>query len=361
MIITRLLIKNFRNICNIDLKPSPNFNIIFGRNGSGKTSLLEAVSYLGFAKSFRTNKFLPLINYNANQFTISASIQYENIISSDNIGITRFKNRNKNIEISINSVKTNRLTDLVDKICVQIIHPQGIELLTGGPDNRRHFIDWGVYYTYPKFKELWFKYRHILNQRNALLKNKSDISQIIMWDDMLCEISEKITNLRIEYLNCLQEFLKQKLSTFFPNFNLDISFYKGWENGIELRSILSSNIEKDRFLGYTFHGCHRADLKIKTENNLACDTLSRGQLKLLNCALRLSQGLLLKDQCKKKCIYLVDDFSSEFDSRSKNIFLNDLSSFGFQVFLTNISSDFAIPDLDNVSFIDIEKSILNGV
>lgn len=96
--------------------------------------------------------------------------------------------------------------------------------------------------------------------------------------------------------------------------------------------MLNLNIEKDRVLGYTFYGCHRAELRIKCNNFSASETLSRGQLKLLVCAMRLSQGYLLKHQVGKNCIFLIDDLSSELDANSRMLLLNELKECDSQVF-----------------------------
>ena len=123
--------------------------------------------------------------------------------------------------------------------------------------------------------------------------------------------------------------------------------------------MLDSNLEKDRILGYTFYGCHRADLKIKCNNFSASETLSRGQLKLLVCAMRLAQGSLLKQQIGKSCVYLIDDLSSELDPISREILLNDLKDCKSQVFLTIISKDIQTPS--DALYIDIEKEINGAV
>lgn len=357
MKVKRLLLQNFRNIQYLDIELNDNFNLIFGDNGSGKTSFIEALSYLSLGRSFRSAKYQSLITDSASKFTISARVENDNSIVSDNLGISRDRARNSSIQISINNKSTNRLLDIVDRLCVQIIHPQGIELVTGTPENRRNFIDWGVYYMFPDFKDIWFRYRKILLQRNTLLKKNSPLSEISIWDDLLCELSEKITFYRESYLSLLQETLTQKISKFLPSFKIDFSLAKGWENRMELRSLLRLNLEKDRNLGYTFYGCHRADLKIKSNQNLVCDTLSRGQLKLLVCAMRLAQGHLLRQEQSKRCIYLIDDLNSELDPNSRNVFLKELFDCESQVFITNISNSFELADDTRCSYIDIAKEI----
>ena len=358
MKIKQLTIQNFRNLAWVDLKPESTFNVIYGINGSGKTSFLEAVSYLAMGRSFRSNKYQNLIRNGQQGFVVSGSIESDTPNHLDRIGIARSRGRDSNdLQISINGKHVNRLIDLINHICVQIIQPQGIDLITGGPEQRRSFIDWGVYYSNQDYQSIWFNYKKILQQRNMLLKMKASDEEISVWDDLLCNLSEKITTLRENYLNCLNAILSEKVNQFLPQFCFTFSLSRGWENRSELRSLLRSSLERDKLLGYTFYGCHRADIKIRCDQNLASETLSRGQLKLLVCAMRLSQGTLLQLQHNKSCIYLIDDLSSELDAHSKHILLSDLFRFKNQVFITNISKDLDVPDTDSCNFINIAESI----
>ncbi len=358
MNIYQLTVQNFRNLTYVDFNPSAGFNIIYGANGSGKTSLLEAIGYLAFGRSIRQARYSYLINNDAQSFVITAKIHSDHD-SDDFVGIERSRNRQTNLKININSVHSSRLLDLVDKICVQIIYPDGIELVSGGPEFRRNFLDWGVFYTYPEFRGLWLDYRKLLSQRNSLLKSAHSALDptLFIWDDLLVDLSHKISDLRRQYVKDLVPLLKAKLSDFLPQFKFDFIFNQGWDDQLDLASLLRSNLERDRVLGYTYYGCQRADLKIKCDQISASEVLSRGQLKLLVCALRLTQGLLLSEQAARNCIFLIDDISSELDSVSRDVLLKDLSAFHNQVFLTNISKDISFLSRHDCNFIDIKSLI----
>lgn len=183
MHITRLIVQNCRNISYLDIKPSSSFNLIYGPNGSGKTSLLESISYLGLGRSFRTSKYLSLIRKGTESITISAKVKADKSEFEDTLGISRFKSRSKGMMVSVNSEHSSRLLDLVDRISVQVIHPQGIDLILGSPELRRSYIDWGIYYLYPEFKQLWMNYKKLLSQRNFLLKKNASVEEIQLWDD----------------------------------------------------------------------------------------------------------------------------------------------------------------------------------
>ncbi len=391
MYINRLLINDFRNLQYVELQPSPSFNFICGPNGSGKTSIIEAIHYLALARSFRTNSYQYLIRNGQRQFNLFAAVQEDDSMMASTIGLSR--ERGDSAIIKINSDPINRLVDLIDHICVQIIHPQGVDLITKEAEGRRGFIDWGVYYSDSEFKQLWMQYRKILKQRNALLRRAAtqqkngqsfstgygssyssgystdyspsysmgyvasslDLDQIGVWDEALASLSEQITQKRIAYLESLQVILQEILGEFLPDFKLKFELNFGWEKGLDLRALLAQNLEKDKALGYTLYGCHRADLKIKNHNLLAGATLSRGQLKMLVYAMRLAQGLLLKEQTGRTCIYLIDDLNSELDDHSQSVLLKHLLACNHQVFISNIQqalfiseerSDFKVFQLD---------------
>ena len=399
MYIKRLLINDFRNLEYVELTPCSGFNFICGPNGSGKTSIIEAIHYLSLARSFRTSSYQYLIRQGQPQFTLFAQVQADNAELDTTIGLLR--PRNGEPVIKINSDPITRMVDLIDHIYVQIIHPQGVELITKSAEVRRAFIDWGVYYTDPEFKQLWLQYRKTLKQRNTLLRRDgpkrryqspfsdftSQLTESIsglqgeasltlnaalasnlgfeqqnfgcdkhgcdkpnfgfdemgVWDEALARLSEQITQKRQAYLEQLQVILQEIVGQFLPDFHLKFELNQGWEKGQDLRVLLAQNLEKDRGLGYTLYGCHRADLKIKNNNISAGATLSRGQLKMLVYAMRLAQGMLLRQLTNRTCIYLIDDLNSELDDRAQRILLDTLVSCQHQVFISNIQQELLFP------------------
>lgn len=354
MIISKLCIQNFRNIESLTITPDPGINIIYGPNGSGKTSLLEAISYMSLGRSFRTSNVHHLIKDQADSFVLATTVKRdEPDEASDHLAISRSRGRGSALTIKINHQSVHTLMDLVDRICVQIIHPQGTELISGAPDERRSYLDWGIYYAVPEFKQLWMNYKKLLSQRNALLKRGARNAEIAVWDDMLADLAEKISALRQDYLEALTPRLKEITAKFLPGHTLEFTLAKGWTDGLNLRDLLRLNLEKDRVLGYTFYGCHRADLKIKANQYPASDMLSRGQIKLLTCAMRLAQGNVLSMQTGKKCVYLIDDIQSELDKSSHGFLLEEILNNHNQLFITNISKEIDLPVSRKAFLIDI--------
>lgn len=358
MRLQRLLIQNFRNLELIDFAPGPAFNLITGSNGAGKTSILEAISYLALARSFRSSNIHYLITHGKPAFNIFAQVrEEEDVPFASSIGISRGR-KAQDLKIKVNGEPITALSELVAHICVQVIHPQGIELLTGGPELRRHFMDWGVYYAESSYKQLYAQYVKVLKQRNALLKTNVPADHFAVWDDMLCELSLQITQLRQNYIAALDEALQTITGDFLPDFKLSFELSSGCENGDSMRSALASSLEKDRVLGYTSQGCHRADLKVKSNALAAGAMLSRGQLKLLVCAMRMAQSLLLKAQTGRSCIFLIDDLNSELDRHSQEVLLTHLEQCRNQVFITNIVPDLLFSDLSRQKIIALSAGRL---
>ena len=148
MAIELLDIHNFRNIAHTRLSPSPHLNVIVGKNGSGKTSLLESIYYLSAARSFRTPHSKHLIKIGEPQFSLFAKIRkLENSIGIG-IGIARDP---EGVKIKIaNSIATNS-SQLASLLAVQIINPDVHKMMEEGPRHRRRFMEWGVFHVKPNY------------------------------------------------------------------------------------------------------------------------------------------------------------------------------------------------------------------
>ncbi len=337
MKLTRLAVSSFRNITRADIRPNPGFNVIHGPNGSGKTSLLEAVSYLALGRSFRGLNYHYLIQKGAESFDIFATVDEGDNLPELSLGVKRTRHSNR--EIKINADKVGSLLEIIAHVCIQIIHPQGIDLVTGGPEHRRSFLDWGVFYQYSDFKKLFFDYRRALMNRNRLLKTGAPDEQFLPWDKILSELSIKINNLRKDYLEDLRLQLEQDLRAFLPGIKFDFQLTTGFPKEISPFAALHDFLERDRTMGFTNSGCHRADLKIKADGLLASSILSRGQLKLLVCAMRISQVSSLLKNTGRSCIVLVDDLNSELDINSQHVLIQKLMQYDSQVFITRIDPE----------------------
>ncbi|WP_299010949.1 DNA replication/repair protein RecF [uncultured Shewanella sp.] len=332
MSLTRLHIDTFRNITSAQLCLGEGVNLIYGQNGSGKTSLLEAIYFLGMGRSFRSHLSQRVIQHNEDQLTLFA--EFKGPQQKDKIGLRRL--RNGTIQVKMNGDKVKRLSVLADTLPIQVITPESFSLLFEGPKSRRQFIDWGAFHTDPHFYQAWANVRRILKQRNQLLKGETSYSGIQIWDKELVKYTQLVTEIRTQYIDSLNEQLKGIIEEFLPQIEVKVSFMRGWDSKTEYGQLLESQYSRDLSIGYTNSGPHKADLRLRVGTVPVQDALSRGQLKLLVCALRIAQGKLLKQQINKSSIYLVDDLPSELDAQHRKLLLQQLNDTGAQVFVTAI-------------------------
>ncbi|PSW11674.1 DNA replication and repair protein RecF [Photobacterium sanctipauli] len=336
MALTRLIVKDFRNIEACDLSLSASFNFLVGANGSGKTSVLEAVHYLGHGRSFRSHLTGRVIRHEQQELFVHGRLQSESNIELP-VGIN--KKRDGTTELKIGGETNQKLAKLALILPIQLITPEGFELLTGGPKFRRAFIDWGVFHVEPQFYHAWSRVKRLTKQRNALLKTATRYRELSYWDQELASLAEDIDRWRRDYLDAVKQKANQICQGFLPEFDIQLGYYRGWEKETPYAELLQRNFERDCQLGYTVGGPHKADLRIKVAGTPVEDVLSRGQLKLMMCALRLAQGLHLSETTGKQCIYLIDDFASELDSHRRALLAQRLKETNAQVFISAISID----------------------
>jgi DNA replication and repair protein RecF len=335
MLLSKLIVSHFRNIHSAELKFAPQVNLIVGDNGSGKTSLLEAVYYLGHAKSFRTPHSTHLINLQENEFVV-----YGELDPMQSIGIQRNKT---NQQIKIAKQLCVKKSELAKTLPIQIINPDVHKILEDSPRHRRRFLDWGVFHVEHLFWEHWKRYQAILKQRNAALKKRWDKRLIFSWNDELAATVMAITQFKSDYVNALREELNHLPHGFA---DLQIEYQQGWPESLSYVDSLEKHLEADRKIGFTKYGPHRSDLKITINNVAAKDVVSRGQQKFLASVLKIAQVLVYRKAMGFGPLFLVDDIFSELDRTAAHTVIGLLLNTGSQLLITAIdpqSSRAALP------------------
>ena len=336
MSLSKLVIHQFRNIHNANITFNNKINLIVGENGSGKTSLLEAIYFLGLGRSFRTHLTSRVVQHEHKEFTLYSEINQQDLVTP--IGLQKSKNGDSILKI--NGAVSKKLANLTHYLRLQLITPESSVLLSGSPKNRRAFLDWGVFYHDPLFYHNWARIKRLLKQRNAALKQCKTYNYLQVWDNELCLLSDKISTQRQSYFELLLPLINKTLNDFLPDFEISCQFFCGWDkNNKSLAEYLSDNFARDNQLGYTTAGPQKADIRFKIEGFPVADVLSRGQLKLFVYALQLAQGLFLNSIDKKQCIFLIDDFSSELDKNKQQILAKHIAESDAQLFISVIEPD----------------------
>ncbi len=358
MSLTKLDIYSLRNIQQESINPIAGINFFYGENGSGKSSIIEAIYILGRANSFRSKSIKSIINFSKDELIVSAKKQEPNGLIS-NIGVLL---NDKKIRCHINHQLTKRRSELAYTLPIQIIHPKSFELLDSGPQIRREFLDWGVFHDNENFLLIFSKFKTALIQRNALLKSKK-IQLIDVWNKELIYYGTIVNQYREVYIQKFKPIFLNILKYFFQIENIDLKLLPGWDTSLELENILVSNLEKDLRYGFTQNGPHRGDFQISMDDRLVKDVVSRGQLKLFVISLKLAQmQLLLNEKINKGC-FLIDDFSAELDVENREKLLLYLSNMNCQVFITatEISEFGNLSKINNYKMFHVEHGTIKSV
>ena len=333
MPINKLQITQLRNINWADITPSADLNILFGINGSGKSSLLEAIYLLAHGHSFRSTTIRNVISRDQKQLTIFSELT----LGSQKIpvGIERGINHART-RISGKNIKS--LAELVSLIPLQFIGPDLQKAIEGGPKDRRKLLDWGVFHVEHTFYRCWLIYRKLLKQRNAALKHREQHQTIISWDSELVKVGSRLNDYRTDYLKRLLPYLDKLLQEMFYLTGISCSFSQGWSKEFSFDQILQKTLSRDIKSGFTGCGPHRADVLFSYYGRAAHEQLSRGQLKLLVIAFKLAQIQLLQTVHAKRCVILMDDLPAELDIENRARVLNTLLDSDAQLFVTTTDS-----------------------
>ncbi len=344
MALALLQLSGFRNIESAAVQFSPQLNVVYGENGSGKTSLLEAIYLLAHGRSFRTNKAQKIIMHQQTQLVLHAKVQWAQQLLS--VGMLR--DRLGEWQLKLNGEKVQRVADIATLLPVQLITPDSFRLFFGGPKERRQFFDMGLFHVEPSFFELWVLFNKVLKQRNALLKSKQPYSETYkFWDLQLVEAAISLQQLRQAYITQLSAALQPLLQDIPSLQQLELELVPGWlvkqGDATELLNQLQANFVSDLKFGYTQLGPQKADLRIKVGGEYVDEFLSRGQLKMLLFALKVAQSNVIFSRGHKQPLLLIDDLASELDDHSKRHIFSFLHHINSQVFITAIEAAQVLP------------------
>ncbi|HCM47763.1 MAG TPA: DNA replication/repair protein RecF [Colwellia sp.] len=352
MSVARLTTYNFRNLSSVAIDLHPKLNFFVGDNGSGKSSLLEAIFFLGHGKSFRTSKVEHLASYDTDNFVVSVKD-----INDLQLGLSKHLQTGVTL-IKINGERHARLSELAKNIAVQIVTPESFKLFFGGPKERRRFVELGMFHVKHDSTKQWREFNRVLKQRNACIRHNLDKTTFDYWTAMFCQLSQEVADVRNEYITNLILELPYWLELLLPSIadKVTVQYLQGWPQKKSLIDSLNDSHEREQAFGYSIYGAHKFDVKFLIAKQALESQLSRGQQKLFLLALTFAQAKLIARVKRVKPILLIDDIGAELDANSRESLSTALSVLDCQVIITAIEEGVLQPFITNDLVIDKESS-----
>lgn len=331
MPLSQITVDDLRCIEHAELTLHPDHTLIWGSNGSGKSSLLEAIFLLGRGRSFRTRNPERLIRQGRKELVVFGRLDDA---AETTLGVRVHSDSGTVAKVAGSTARS--LAELSSRLAVQVIEPGVHQLVEEGSAVRRRWLDWGVFQLEAQFVEVWSRYTRALNQRNAALKSQP--SQASVWEPELSRLGGQIDGWRRDFLEKLQRHWRETLQGLAAP-EVELHYQRGWSQEVALAESLIASRARDELRGVTHSGPHRADVVLRIHGRLARDVLSRGQQKLVAVALSLAQLSLLQDSSPAKPTLLLDDPAAELDHAHLGRFIEQVRRLRCQLVVTALSPE----------------------
>ena len=341
MYIGEISIVNYKNLKEVQLGFSPKLNCFIGKNGAGKTNILDAVYFLSFCKSFSNASDLMNVTHEESYFMLNGN--YNRLDSNENIscgfkkgGIKQFKR---------NSKVYKKLVEHIGLFPLVMISPADFNLISGGSEERRKFMD-GVISQYNQlYLDDLLKYNRALQQRNNLLRQFAtshhfDADLLELWNMKLVEFGERIFRQRKEFVEKLIPVFQQYYS-FISQDNEKVSLvYESQLENSGLEDLLKNSVAKDRTLQFTSQGIHKDELVFYIGDHPIKKLGSQGQMKTYLVSLKLAQFDFIKAISGLKPILLLDDIFDKLDQHRVEQIVKVVAGEQFgQIFITDTNRE----------------------
>jgi len=331
MPLAELTVTQLRCIEHAELEIPPGLALIYGGNGSGKTSLLEAIFLLSRGRSFRTRNSERLIQRGQDHLRVTGRV----MSPSGQAQSLGFEVTRAGTSARIGGGPAQSLAELSHAFPVQVIEPGVHKLVEEGGYRRRRWMDWAVFHVEPHFVDTWVRYTRALKQRNAALKLHSQAS---VWDPELARLGEVIAEFRGRFLTELQPYWQETVAAL-SGLDVELHYLRGWARDHALVEALTACRERDEARGLTHAGPHRADVPVRLDGRPAREVLSRGQQKLVAAAMTVAQLRLLQEATRTTPTLLLDDPAAELDRERLQRFIEQVLRLRCQLVVTSLHAE----------------------
>ena len=339
MNIEKAVIKNFRNIVDMELEPSDGINIIYGENGHGKTNIIESIWLFTGCNSFRTRKNIELINKDSNSSELFTEFNSNGRLQDAKLIIKEKK------EAYLNGIKQISPRKFLGEFQAVVFSPSVLSVIKDGPAEKRKFLDIAISLIRPNYAALLSKYNKTIVQRNSLLKQigteKKGEDLLFVFDEELARCGGKVIDYRLKYLDDLCKISPEiyaEISNGRENMKISYinSLKESGTNNVEWSEILykalAENHEKDIYRQVTSFGPHKDDLEIFLDELNVRNYGSQGQQRSCALSLKIGEANILKKTSGEQPIALMDDVMSELDEKRQKYLMKYFE--GWQVFVT---------------------------
>lgn len=357
MNVKKLQLTDFRNYEHETFEYCDGINIVSGGNAQGKTNSAEAIFYLCAGYSPRANRDRLVIRRGAEKASIVGIA--DGIYGSVKVGIDFYSDNAK--EVKVNDVKISRSGELLGNINSVFFNPSELRLIQDAPEDRRRFLDVSLSQLSRQYYYALQRYKKILSQRNALLKDPNRglvLDTLPVWDKSLVKAGAKIIyerNAYIERLSPLCEEAHSSITGGKESIKIESEQkFEGTESEIAdaFEKALAERAEKDTDLGYTSIGPHRDDLKIKVDGTDVKTYGSQGQQRTAALALKLAETEIFKERYGEYPVLILDDAMSELDRGRRKRLIDGVKK--MQTIITCTEPD-CVPDYDKYKNVFIEN------
>lgn len=325
-----IAIENFRCIENASLEFDPRSTGILGDNASGKTSLLEAIYFLGHGRSFRTHQPDKLRRAGAPFFRIAGKLDTPHGLLT--AGLEHSQGHTTG---HLGGQGISGIADIAEVLPLQVIDPGVHRLVEEGSARRRRLMDWGVFHVKREFLGHWRRYQRALSQRNAALRSSDAEELVAPWERDLCSAGVEVDRLRAAYIAELKPHF-EALADWLVGPGTTLFYRHGWAEDLNLREALDASISRDLRFKTTHVGPHRADVGFVVDGVAAKDRVSRGQQKMLAATFILAQLQCHTALGAPPTTLMLDDPAAELDVDNLGKLLLTIAEIPSQLIVTSV-------------------------